>query len=421
MKINDITCINTFLIQPDTSAYSTDAVIADSYFEDAVIEVNGEREILILDNLITYVPDGYVKYETVCIQKRLYIIMKANINGVLYTEWFRFSAGRQSPLYIAGRRAVHGTGLGLKMAFLGISLGIKEAARGIGIGGKHSARGLESGLEGTTEGIGKAIYSESKMFYQPRREFDGMDDFLFDEKTITVEKNVEIYTYFFSCASRPKANIFLVHGNGGNVYTYKNMIRTLLAGGYNVYAVDWRGYGKSGGKPDYKGVLKDTEAAFDDFMSSSRHDSLKIVVYGMSLGGQIATKLVRERQGDVDALVLDGCLSSAQNLALDFMPAGFIRNSMRKNVKSFNQDYIAETDIQKITNIPKLIIQSVTDKTVSFYHAERLYENAREPKFLWKTATRHIRTLEELPDETICKIDQLLFINKFSSIPHEEQ
>ena len=132
----------------------------------------------------------------------------------------------------------------------------------------------------------------------------------------------------------------------------------------------------------------------------------------MSLGGQIATKLVRERQRYVSALVLDGCLSSAQNLGLDFMPAGFIRNSMKSSVTSFNQDYMAETDIREITNIPKLIIQSATDKFVSFYHAERLYENAREPKFLWKTATRHIGTLEELPDETIRKMDQLLFANE---------
>jgi alpha-beta hydrolase superfamily lysophospholipase len=186
------------------------------------------------------------------------------------------------------------------------------------------------------------------------------------------------------------------------------MIRTLLSGGYNVYAVDWRGYGKSGGKPEYKGVLKDTEAAFDDFISLVRRDSLKVIVYGMSLGGQVATKLVSERQQDVHALVLDGCLSSAQNLAIDFMPVDFIRNSMKKNTKSFNQDYIAEVDIQKITAIPKLIIHSTTDEVVRFYHGERLYEKAREPKFLWKTNTRHIRTLEELPDETINKMNQLL-------------
>jgi alpha-beta hydrolase superfamily lysophospholipase len=54
----------------------------------------------------------------------------------------------------------------------------------------------------------------------------------------------------------------------------RDMILTLLSGGYNVYAIDWRGYGKSGGKPEYKGVLKDTETAFADFISLVRCDSL---------------------------------------------------------------------------------------------------------------------------------------------------
>lgn len=254
--------------------------------------------------------------------------------------------------------------------------------------------------------VGKSMFNETKIFYKPSPVFEDMSDLVFNEYSIKMEDTVKIYTYSFRCKN-PKADIFLVHGNGGNVSTYKNAIKALLSGNYNVYVVDWRGYGKSNGTPEYKGVIKDTEAAFAHFLSQNRKNSLKVIVYGMSLGGQMATKLTSDRQKDIDALILDGSLSSAENLARDYVPVKSVRNIMSKNAAAFNRDYIAEEDIKKI-KIPKLIIHSEIDRTVMFYHGYRLYTNAPEPKVFWTTQTSHIGTLEELPNEALDKIGQLI-------------
>jgi alpha-beta hydrolase superfamily lysophospholipase len=409
----------TIPVKPDTSAYHTDAIIFDSYFEDISIEDGDNNKALILNKTITYIPDGYAKYEVIHIKKRPFIIVKTNIGGVLYTEWFSLGSCRRNTFYTVNRYVARGISTGIIQAARGIGIGGKNTAHGLIVGSKgavvgtkHGVQGTLTGPEGATLGIGKAVYNESRMFYNPSSEIEEMKDLIYEEKSIDVEKNITIYTYYFKSNS-PKANIFLIHGNGGNVSTYKNMIRTLVSGNYNVYIVDWRGYGKSTGKPGYKGVLKDTEAAFNDFISTIRNDSLKVIVYGMSLGGQIATKLVSDRQQEVDALILDGSLSSAQNLAMDFMPGKLIRNSMQKSSRTFNQDYVAEKDIQKIVDTPKLIIHSTMDNIISFYHGERLFKNALSPKFFWKTNTRHIRTLEELPDKTIYQIDKLTDYAKF--------
>lgn len=410
LEMNDIIWNNPPPFQPDSALYHVDAVIFNSYFEDMQIEVDNEEDTLFAHNIISYIPEGYAQYEVVYVRKHPFIIRKVNYDGVLYTEWFSFGTYRRRTFYTTTRYITHGIGVGLGEAAQGIGLGGKHAALGFITGGKHTAKGAGIGLEGGTSGIGRAVFNESKMFYRPIRELDNMSELVYEEKAIEVEKGITIHTYSFKSQS-PKANVFLIHGNGGNVSTYKQMIQTLVSGQYNVYVVDWRGYGKSTGRPDYKGVLKDTEAAFDDFLLSTREDSLKVVVYGMSLGGQIATKLVSSRQQEVDGLILDGSLSSAQNLAIDFMPGKLLQNSMKRAATSFNQEYIAEIDIQTIVDIPKLIIHSITDQVVLFYHGERLYNNAQEPKSFWKTNTRHIRTLEELPDQTIEKIDQLIGYN----------
>lgn len=415
-KINDITWKNIPLIKPEASVYHTEAVIFDSYFEDILIERGDKQDMLILSKTITCIPEGYAKYEVVYIRKQPYVIIKANIDGILYAEWFRFGGCDHPPHHVA-----------LKYTSRGVRLGVRNIVRGVGFVGKHTVRGALTGAGQTVRGvgygvkrtsIGRYVFNESKMFYQPSQEFTDMGDLVFEEKPVNVEEGITIYNYYFK-SDTPKAKVFLIHGNGGNVSTYKTMISTLIAGNYNVCVVDWRGYGKSDGKPDYKGVLKDTEAAFDDFLLSTRDDSLKVIVYGMSLGGQIATKLVSDRQQDVDALVLDGSLSSAQNLALDFIPTFILRNNMRRNADVFNQEYVAERDIRIIENIPKLIIHSETDNVVAFYHGKKLFKNAREPKFFWKTNTQHIRTLEESADEAIEKID--LLINYTEITDHDSQ
>jgi len=250
---------------------------------------------------------------------------------------------------------------------------------------------------------------ESILYYFPSKEISKMDVLNYSEKMLNVEDSIKICTYQFKNTTQiTKANIFLIHGAGGNVSFYSEMVKTLTNNGFNVYAMDWRGYGKSNGIPNYKGVLKDTEVAFVDFLKETENDSLKIIVYGMSLGGQLAVKITKDNQNIVNALILDSSVESAQSLAIDYSPIDFLKEDARKNPEKFNQDYVAVRDIKDITNTPKLIIHSIKDKDVQFIHGENLFKSAKEPKEFWKTETDHIMVLVDNPKETILKIENLI-------------
>ncbi len=250
---------------------------------------------------------------------------------------------------------------------------------------------------------------ESKLYYFPVKEMEDMNDLKYSEKVLSIEDSLDIYTYYFEPTTKAsKGNIFFIHGAGGNVSKYKVLIKPLVENGYGVYAVDWRGYGNSTGKPGYKGVLKDTEVAFADFKNKTKSDSLKIIVYGTSLGGQLAIKITADNQNEIDALVLDGSIQSAQQMAIDYAPVDFLKEKARKNPENFNQEYVAVRDIKEISNTPKLIIHSQSDRDVSFKQGENLYEAAKEPKEFWVTDTKHIMTLKEHPDEAIRRISELI-------------
>jgi len=251
--------------------------------------------------------------------------------------------------------------------------------------------------------------NESKLYYFPSKEISKMNDLVYIENMIKVTDSINICTYQFENKSQiVKANIFLIHGAGGNVSFYQRMIKTLTNNGFKVYAMDWRGYGKSNGIPNFRGVLEDTEVAFIDFLEKTKKDSLKTIIYGMSLGGQIAIKITKDNQDKVQALVLDSSIESAQSLAIDYAPNNFLKEDARKKPNKFNQDYVAIKDIKDIMTIPKLIIHSKNDKDVPFVRGKNIFNAAKEPKEFWETKTEHIMVLVDNPKEAIVRIEKLI-------------
>lgn len=250
---------------------------------------------------------------------------------------------------------------------------------------------------------------ESRLFYFPVKEMRRMEVLAYEEIPLRVAEDVTIYSYFFKPETDSvRATIFFLHGSGGNVSLYLPAIQPLVESGFQVYALDWRGFGKSGGKPTHLNVLEDSKIAFADMRSREEVKSTPVVVLGQSLGGQVAVGLTRELQEQVTALVLDGSVASFSTVAADNAPVEFLRQRAESHPEDFHQPYTAAEDIREITAIPKLIIQSRDDTNVRPERGQTLFANAREPKAFWQTEGKHIHTLMKYPDETVSKIEQLL-------------
>src|SRR5687767_10716055 len=58
-----------------------------------------------------------------------------------------------------------------------------------------------------------------------------------------------------------RARIVYFHGNGGNLSNWSPILATIVRRGYAVFAVDYRGYGLSTGRPTENGLYRDVEAA----------------------------------------------------------------------------------------------------------------------------------------------------------------
>ncbi|MEQ1814714.1 MAG: alpha/beta fold hydrolase, partial [Candidatus Nitrotoga sp.] len=85
-----------------------------------------------------------------------------------------------------------------------------------------------------------------------------------------------------------KATILFLHGNAENISTHFRSVAWLSLEGFNVLALDYRGYGESKGKPALAGMQLDIDAAMRHLLAHKNADPNKIIIFGQSLGGALA-------------------------------------------------------------------------------------------------------------------------------------
>ncbi len=239
-------------------------------------------------------------------------------------------------------------------------------------------------------------------FYYPKKEWLTID-IPYTEDFITVEKD-SINTLFFKPKTNPKATVLFFHGAGGNISTYMYIIKPLIENNYQVYAVDYRGYGKSTGKPTHLNVAKDMEIVFNKMKKNPHIKDSKIIVYGASLGCQIATLITKNHQKEVDALILDSGFASFADVAMLYAP----KNAHPPIKKFLSHIYPSKKEITTIKNIPKLIIHGKNDKSIPLSQSEIVFKNAQKPKVFFNSNKGHLHALKLETEEVFKRIDELL-------------
>ena len=159
------------------------------------------------------------------------------------------------------------------------------------------------------------------------------------------------------------------HGNAGNISYRYDMIRAMMNLPVQVLIVDYRGYGKSEGKPNEPGLYLDAQAAWDYLVGERGVAADRIVILGKSLGGVPAIDLAT--RVEAAGLIVQSSFTSAADMAdtvVPFLPRVFLKAKMDSLEK-----------IQKV-HCPKLFIHSRADEVVPYNLGHRLFEAAPEPK-----------------------------------------
>lgn len=161
------------------------------------------------------------------------------------------------------------------------------------------------------------------------------------------------------------------HGNGGNIsHRLDEAALFRHALGVNQFLFDYRGYGRSQGKPSESGAYLDARAALAYLHSRSDVDPRRVVYFGRSLGTAIAVELATAHEPLGLVLVAPfTSLSDMARLSFSFPPLHLL---VRGRYDSL--DRIART------TSPLLIVHGDSDQTIPVDQGRRLFEAANEPK-----------------------------------------
>lgn len=100
--------------------------------------------------------------------------------------------------------------------------------------------------------------------------------------------------------SNPKGVVFFLHGNGGNLQSWFVNTALYRRAGFDLFMLDYRGYGKSTGQIESEAQLhSDVRAAWAQV--APQYAGKKIVIYGRSLGTRLAAALTAELGADTGA------------------------------------------------------------------------------------------------------------------------
>jgi fermentation-respiration switch protein FrsA (DUF1100 family) len=171
---------------------------------------------------------------------------------------------------------------------------------------------------------------------------------------------------------RPTQGAVLVcHGNGGNL-SHRGAIFAPWLEQMNqaLLVFDYPGFGRSGGSPSESGCYAAGDAAYDWLTQTQHVPASRLVLYGGSLGGGIATDLAARRP--CRALLLVCAFTSFPDMAqkeIPWMPGRWLVHNGFDNLRKI-----------AACSVPVFIAHSPDDHLIPFSQGQRLFAAAPGPK-----------------------------------------
>lgn len=216
------------------------------------------------------------------------------------------------------------------------------------------------------------------MLFMPTRYPEGdwdPPDLNYRDVDIVSKDGTKVHAWYCP-AENPRLIMLYTHGNAGHIASRVSWLRYLQKEArVSVLALDYRGYGKSDGKPTVAGAIEDAQAARDKLAELAGVDTREIVLMGESLGGAIAVQLAAEKPAK--GLILQSTFASLYAAAKVHFPS--LAWLVPKNKLN---------SIEKIKQYQGPLFQSHgnRDQTIPFQQAAALYRSANSPKSFMEIA-----------------------------------
>jgi len=228
--------------------------------------------------------------------------------------------------------------------------------------------------------IGAFLYAQfvrrSSMFF-PSRDGDWNVADGHVDQWFTTSDGVRLHGWFFPAREAGAPLLIWCHGNAGNLLERAPMAAEIARRGVSALVFDWRGYGRSDGRPTELGLRRDALAAYDFAVATLNAKPDSIVMYGESLGGPYAAFVAKERT--VRCVIIENSfpsLAALGNALYRPIPLGWSAPFALTTTRWLNA-----------AGVPVLVMHGRRDAVIPYPLGIELYEGLRVRKELLVSET----------------------------------
>ena len=200
-----------------------------------------------------------------------------------------------------------------------------------------------------------------------------------DDLFFAAPDGARLHGWFIKARGPAKGTVLHLHGNAANIGNHLPLVAWLPEQGFNVLMFDYRGFGRSQGRPTLDGVVQDARAALAALRARPDVDPTRIVVYGHSLGGATALRLLAEDRAGVRLGIIESAFDRYQGIAREAAGAG-LRTVLAPLIAGLPGETSDPIAMLAQIDVPLVFIHGSDDRVIPLAHGERLFAAAREPK-----------------------------------------
>lgn len=221
---------------------------------------------------------------------------------------------------------------------------------------------------------------------------------------ITVEKGIAIGARFH-IAEKSGGSIIFFHGNGEIVADYDELGAVYNQMGINFLAVDYRGYGRSTGKPTVTAMMKDCHTILEFVQKWLEENNFTgpVILMGRSLGSASVLELAAAYPDLPDGLIVESGFAYAapllRLLGINIEALGFDETQGFRNI-----------DKMKTFDKPTLIIHAEFDHIIPFSDGQALFDAcpSADKKFLKIPGANHNDIFMRGPQQYLAAIKKFV-------------
>src|SRR3954470_21194605 len=165
-----------------------------------------------------------------------------------------------------------------------------------------------------------ALAACTPVFFQPSPTIYGSPGIYginYEPVELRAADGTALFAWFMPARGEARATVLYLHGNAENISAHFANVAWMPAAGFNVLALDYRGYGGSEGRPSLEGVQLDIDAGMRTLLERRDVDPRRIILFGQSLGGALAIYYAAhgEHRDRLRAVIADSAFSDYRLVA----------------------------------------------------------------------------------------------------------